>query len=138
MNTLYLPPILAVSCWNFQCIKICSTTKPLHYMGVFFFFSRERTLSSRTHSRGQVLRHWQKLFHLQSDSNGMFWPGCGQTKLCPKVLTVADELINVNLCNLHTGSSAQLLNGLIPKRGQQLTFRTSWKVTKLYVPKRMY
>lgn len=38
----------------------------------------------------------------------MLWPGCGQAQLCPKVLTSVDELIHVNLCNLHTGSSAQL------------------------------
>lgn len=48
---------------------------------------------------------------LQSGSNGMLWPGCGQAQLCPKVLTVADELIHVNPCNLHSGSSAQLWNG---------------------------
>lgn len=56
-------------------------------------------------------KHWQALFYLQSDSNGMLWPGWGQAQLCPKVLTEADELINVNHCDLHPGSSAQLWNG---------------------------
>lgn len=69
-------------------------------------------------------QHWQALFYLQSDSNGMLWPGCGQAQLCPKVLTVADELIHVNLSALHTSSSAQLWNGWI----LQLPSCKVWKI----------
>lgn len=67
--------------------------------------------ATQTFDENILLSTDEHCFNLQSGSNGMLWPGCGQAQLCPKVLTAADEPIPVNLCNLHAGSSAQLWNG---------------------------
>lgn len=99
--------------WSVNSVLFCVLTFLVLFISACKHKAKQDNLAADDIWWEHYSQHWRALFYLQSDSNGMLWPGCGQAQLCPKVLTVADELIHVNFSTLHTSSSAQLRNGWI-------------------------